>query len=410
LKLHLVSEHASPLALLGGVDAGGQNVHVADLALALARAGVEVVVHTRRDDPRLARRVRLGPGVVVDHVDAGPPEPLPKDELLPHMRAFAADLRRSWERERPDVVHSHFWMSGLATLDAARPLGIPVLHTYHALGVVKRRYQGASDTSPPERLGCEQRIAIGVDRVVATTEHERRELITMGADPDAVRVVPCGVDLTRFKPRSPRLRRRRGRPRVVVVSRLVERKGIGNVIEAIAELDDIELVIAGGPPASRLDVDSEARRFRSLARRVGVADRVRLVGAVPRERVPALLQSADVVACCPWYEPFGMVAVEAMACGVPVVASATGGLAETVVDGVTGALVTPRCPASIADGIRRALAAPWWGEMGAARAERYGWDRVAAATLAVADEVTRQRRRLGERAADATPAGRGAPR
>ena len=135
MRIHLVSEHASPLALLGGVDAGGQNVHVAELARAMARRGFEVVVHTRRDDPALPRRVPFAPGVVVDHVSAGPAVPLPKDSLLPHMAAFARDLKAEWQEERPDVVHSHFWMSGLAALDAARAVGVPVAHTFHALGV-----------------------------------------------------------------------------------------------------------------------------------------------------------------------------------------------------------------------------------------------------------------------------------
>ena len=152
----MVSEHASPLATLGGVDAGGQNVHVAALAAALARRGASVVVHTRRDDPALPRRVRTGQGVTVDHVPAGPAEVVSKDTLLPYMDAFAADLHRQWSRRRPDVVHAHFWMSGYAALEAARPLGIPVVMTFHALGVVKRRHQGSRDTSPPERLDVEQ--------------------------------------------------------------------------------------------------------------------------------------------------------------------------------------------------------------------------------------------------------------
>jgi glycosyltransferase involved in cell wall biosynthesis len=391
MRISMVSEHASPLAVLGGVDAGGQNVHVADLARALGRLGVDVVVHTRRDDPSLPRRVRFAERVWVDHVDAGPATPLPKDELLPHMPAFADDLFRSWQAERPDVVHSHFWMSGLAAVNAARPLGIPVAHTFHALGVVKRRHQGVADTSPPSRLELEQRIAGAVDRVVATTDDERAELVALGADPARITVVPCGVDLGRFGPAGPADPRRAGLRRVVVVSRLVERKGIGNVIEALPHLPDVELVIAGGPPAGMVDEDREARRFVELADHLGVADRVDLRGAVPREAIPALLRSADVVACCPWYEPFGLVAVEAMACGVPVVASAVGGLAESVVDGVTGLLVTPRDPSGIAAAVASLLADEprrrAMGDAGACRARRYGWDQVAAETLQVAEEL-----------------------
>src|SRR3954463_16043993 len=168
MRVALVSEHASPLAVLGGVDAGGQNVHVAALARALARRGAEVVVHTRRDDATLPRRVELCPGVIVDHVDAGPPTTIGKDDLLPHMGDFARDLERCWRDERPDVVHSHFWMSGVATLEAAPAFEIPVVHTFHALGVVKRRYQGDADTSPAQRIDIEREIVARADRIVAT--------------------------------------------------------------------------------------------------------------------------------------------------------------------------------------------------------------------------------------------------
>ena len=387
----MVSEHASPLAVPGGVDSGGQNVHVADLARALGRLGVEVVVHTRRDDPTLPRQVAFSPNVVVDHVDAGPAAPIPKDRLLPHMSAFAGELSASWRRDRPDYVHSHFWMSGLAALWAAGPLDLPLAHTYHALGVVKRRHQGRSDTSPAPRLRAERMLAGAVDRVVATTADEAFELVGQGAPLDRITVVPCGVDLEHFRPDGPVDRRHPGRRRVVVVARLVERKGIGNVIAALPALPDVELVVAGGPPAAMLDDDAEARRFSAMAVAFGVADRVELRGAVPREAMPALLRSADVVACCPWYEPFGLVAVEAMACGVPVVASAVGGLAESVVDGVTGIHVPPRQPRRIAEalaltlddeGRRRSM-----GAAGLRRAMRFGWPRVAEQTLQIGTEL-----------------------
>ena len=148
MRIAMVSEHASPLATLGGVDAGGQNVHVAALATELSRMGHEVDVYTRRDDPSAPPSVELRPGVTVHHVDAGPAEPLPKDELLPFMPAFGKVLLEAWADRRPDAVHAHFWMSGLAALDACRPLELPLAVTFHALGVVKRRHQGCRDTSP----------------------------------------------------------------------------------------------------------------------------------------------------------------------------------------------------------------------------------------------------------------------
>lgn len=386
LHVAMVSEHASPLAVLGGVDAGGQNVYVAELATALARRGVDVVVHTRRDDPELPAQVPLGPGVVVDHVDAGPAEPIPKDALLPYMDDFARHLSDRWTARRPAVVHSHFWMSGRAALAAAAPLAIPVAHTFHALGVVKRRHQGARDTSPPERFTAECTIAAQADRVVATCSNEMFELKRLGADLRRVAVVPCGVDLDRFNPEGRREPRSSGRRRVVVVSRLVERKGVADVISALPTVPDTELVVAGGPHAAGLADDAEAQRLQALAADLGVSDRVELRGRVDNAQIPALMRSADAVVCAPWYEPFGMVAVEAMACGVPVIASAVGGQIDTVVDGVTGLHVPPRNPDRLAAALRSLLDDPEprraMGAAGADRArERFGWDRVAAAML-----------------------------
>jgi glycosyltransferase involved in cell wall biosynthesis len=277
-------------------------------------------------------------------------------------------------------------MSGIATLEAARALGIPVVQTFHALGVVKRRHQSAADTSPPPRLAEERRLVREVDLLVATCTDEVFELARQGADPRRIRVVPCGVDLGLFRPDGPRDDRTPGLVRAVVVTRLVERKGVGNAIEALAAVDGVELVVAGGPDLTRLDTDPEAARLRRIAREAGVSDRVHLRGAVGREAVPALLRSADVCLCVPWYEPFGIVPLEAMACGVPVVASAVGGLIDTVVDGVTGLHVPPRSPERIAEALRELAAAPdlrrRLGEAGAVRArEGYGWERVAARTL-----------------------------
>jgi len=315
------------------------------------------------------------------------------------MGAFADELRASWERERPDIVHAHFWMSGLAALEAARPLGIPVVQTFHALGVVKQRHHGAADPSPPGRLATEDRIVREADHIVATCSDEVFELARLGADRRRVTVVPCGVDLGLFTPEGPAERRRAARDgapapaRVLAVARLVERKGVGEAVEALAELPDAELVIAGGPDRSELDSDSEVQRLRGIAERRGVAERVDFRGRVAREELPALFRSADVAVCVPWYEPFGIVPLEAMACAVPVVAASVGGLIDTVVDGVTGVHVPPRDPARLAGALRGLLADPArrrsLGAAGARRArERYGWERIGGATLEVYDRVT----------------------
>jgi D-inositol-3-phosphate glycosyltransferase len=391
MRIHLVSEHASPLALLGTVDAGGQNVHVAALAKNLQALGAKVVVHTRRDDPSLPRRVTLETGVVVEHVDAGPPVPIPKDELLPHMAQFADELERSWNRVTPDVVHAHFWMSGLAAMDAGARTGIPVAQTFHALGAEKQAHQGSADRSPAPRLEAERWLAANVDQLIPTTAREFRTLVEMGGHPDRMTVVPCGVDLELFRADGPVWPRATGRARIVCVSRLVPRKGIGDVIRAAAKLPDVELLIAGGPPESMLFEDDYARTLLSLIDDLGVSDRVRLLGAVERPWVPSLMRSADIVCCTPWYEPFGMVALEAMACGAPVVASCVGGLAETVVDGHTGILVPPRQPRSIQAAIEVLLHDPArrraMGSSALRRALSYAWPTIAARTLLVAERL-----------------------
>ncbi|RSN24017.1 glycosyl transferase [Streptomyces sp. WAC 05977] len=385
MRIAMVSEHASPLAALGGVDAGGQNVHVAELSAALSRQGHDVTVYTRRENRRVAATVETPDGYRVVHVPAGPARKLPKDELLPHMGEFGRVLRSRWAKDRPDVVHAHFWMSGLASILAAKDLGIPVTQTFHALGVVKRRYQGKKDTSPPERIRLERMIAKQADRVIATCSDEVFELVRMGLPRSRASVVPCGVDLTEFTPDG-ETAPRTARHRIVSVGRLVPRKGFDLAIAALPSLPDTELVIAGGPDSGPLAGAPEVRRLQAIADRAGVADRVRLPGLVSRKNMPALLRSADAVVCTPWYEPFGIVPLEAMACGVPVVATAVGGLTDTVVDGVTGLLVPPRSPKDLAGALRRLLGdastRESFGIAGTDRVRaRYSWDRVAADTL-----------------------------
>jgi glycosyltransferase involved in cell wall biosynthesis len=387
LRVDMVSEHASPLAVPGGVDAGGQNVHVRELAQALARLGHEVTVWTRRDAPELPERIRLGRGVQVRHLAAGPPRPLPKDELLAHVPAMAGALAEAWRRHRPDIVHAHYWMSGLAVLTAAEASGVPTVQTFHALGSVKRRHQGQADTSPNGRVAAERAVAQAVDRIVATCSDEVFELARLGAPRHRIRVVPCGVDTAGFTPNGTALPRA-ARPRLVTVGRLVRRKGVDETIAALAQVPTAELVVAGGSGPD----DPDRLRLAALAAEYRVSHRVRFLGAMPRNRMPELLRSADVVICVPWYEPFGMVPLEAMACARPVVASAVGGLTDTVVDGVTGVLVPPRRPRELAAAVRRLLRSPALidalGTAGRDRAvARYGWDRVAAATADVYDQV-----------------------
>ncbi len=392
MKIAMVSEHASPLAVIGGVDAGGQNVYVAALAQELGRRGEQVVVHTRRDDPALDARVPFGPNVTVAHVDAGPPRELPKDDLLPHMHAFGERLHAAWRKNPPDVVHAHFWMSGMAALSAARRLGIPVVQTFHALGTVKKRHQGREDTSPVERIMHERRIARDADRILATCSDEVTELTRMGARLERITVVPCGVDLEHFTPTGPVADRREGFRRILAVGRLVRRKGVADVIRALPAVPDTELLVVGGPSHGEVVDDPEVQRLMSIAEEQGVRDRVVFRGRVARPDMPALLRSADAVVCAPWYEPFGIVPLEAMACGVPVVATAVGGMLDTVVDQVTGIHVPPRDPVALGEALRSLLAdrarCEAFGRAGVTRARAlYGWGTVAAGTLACYREL-----------------------
>lgn len=394
MRISMISEHASPLAALGGVDAGGQNVHVAALSEALARRGHHVTVYTRRDATELPARVRVGPRLEVVHVDAGPARHVPKDGLLPFMGELADGVARDWSLRPPDVVHGHFWMSGLAALDAARRLAsgyrIPVIQTFHALGTVKRRHQGAEDTSPQERRWLEPGVGRSADRIIATCSDEVFELKAMGIDTGKISIAPCGVDLDFFSADGPTAARTAGH-RILSVGRLVPRKGVDLVIRSLPYLresgfDDVELLIVGGGGDSGvLDADPEVRRLLGLAAELGVADQVRLQGQVARGEMPGIFRSADAVVCAPWYEPFGIVPLEAMACGVPVVAAAVGGLRDTVVDHGTGLHVPPRDPEAIASALamllrNRSLRAEL-GNAGKVRARtRYSWDRVAAET------------------------------
>jgi glycosyltransferase involved in cell wall biosynthesis len=257
---------------------------------------------------------------------------------------------------------------------------------------VKRRHLGALDPSPAERVAVERRVAREVDAVVATCRDEVAELLADGADPARLHVVPCGVELDRFGTSGPPpgapLPWRPGAVRLLWVGRLVERKGVETLVEALALLPEAELVVAGGPPDGRLADDPHVRRLRDAGERAGVLPRLHLVGRVPHAQAAGLMRAADVLLTVPWYEPFGIVPLEAMACGTPVVASAVGGMLDTVEDGVTGLLVPPRDAPAVARAVRRLVGDPLvLARFGAAAAtavgERYSWEAVAEATESV---------------------------
>jgi glycosyltransferase involved in cell wall biosynthesis len=392
MRIAMVSEHANPLAVVGGVDAGGQNVHVDALSAALVRRGHDVTVFTRRDSTTTPTVVRSPGGYDVHHVAAGPPADVPKDDVWTYMPTFADRLTECWESEPFDVVHAHFWMSGWATMTAAGRLGLPWAQTFHALGSVKRRHQRDRDTSPAERLDVERELCAAADTVVATCRDEVAELTALGLPADRAHIVPCGVDVERFAARP------RGRPgrRLLSIGRLVERKGIDGAVRALAQLPGATLTVAGGPSPDALDLDPEVERLRGIAEDLGCADRLEFLGAVDRQRMPSVLAECDIVVAPPWYEPFGIVPLEAMACGRPVVGTAVGGLLDTVVPGVTGELVPERDPDALAEALRGLLDDPAraqrYGRAGVLRARRfYSWECVAERTEAVLSTITSRR-------------------
>jgi glycosyltransferase involved in cell wall biosynthesis len=252
---------------------------------------------------------------------------------------------------------------------------------------VKQRHQPAADTSPPARIGTERALTRSVARIIATCSEEVSELREMGAAPETIDVIPCGVDTSRFRPREMTKPLPQQPFRLLSIGRLVPREGVVDAIEALTLLPECELLVAGGPPKALLHHDREAVRLRARAEALGLQDRVTFLGALPREAVPELIASVHAVVCLPWYEPFGIVPLEAMASGVPVVGSAVGGLLDTVEDGRTGFLVPPRSPHSAGRAVRRLvdseLLRQALGRAGrAAAVAKYDWSRVAEATEA----------------------------
>jgi D-inositol-3-phosphate glycosyltransferase len=390
-RIALVSDHASPLAAPGATDVGGQNVYVAQVARHLAARGHEVDVFTRREDRDTPEVVAWLPGVRVIHVDAGPPERVPKEDLLPAMDAFTDAVVVAARVRRYDLLHANFFMSGLVAAEVKRRLGIPFVVTFHALGKVRRREQGDADRFPEERIAIEERIVREADRIVAECPQDEEDLIRLyGAEPVRIEMVPAGFDPEELGPVSRQVARRRigvaaSEDVVLHVGRLVPRKGIAELLEGFARFREgarrpTRLLVVGGDPTDAAAV-AERDRLEGVARDLDIADAVRFEGPVARDRLRDYYSAADLFATTPWYEPFGITPVEAMACGTPVIGTNVGGIRFTVRDGETGYLVPPRDPAAIADRLTRAFAAPGLLRVFRAQAVRranafFTWDRI----------------------------------
>ena len=396
MRIAQISAHTSPLAPLGGRETGGMNVYVLELSQELARLGHEVDIFTRLDG-ELPAVQELAPNLRLIRLGAGPGEPIEKEAIVDHLPEFAHNLRRFARAAGGyDLVHSHYWQSGWAGGILARDLHVPHAVMFHTLGEVKNRAR-ISEQEPVLRIRHERGVVRQADAIVTASDHERGLLERhYGADPAKVHTIPCGVDLDLFRPLDRAASRAAlgldaSSPVVVWVGRLEKLKGVDVLISAAAQLDrrDFTLLIVGGDDrasALRAELEQQAREFEIEAN-------VRFEGAVPHDSLPLYYSAADVCVVPSYYESFGLVAVEAMACGTPVVASRVGGLISTVTDGVTGYLIPWRCPEPFAEKIEILLANPELRANFAAAAqrsvERFRWSRIGGEMAAFYGHVIR---------------------
>lgn len=387
MKIALVAQHAMALSAdgTGPVD----DTRLLELSRSLASKGHRVTVYAQRHSAALPERVELEPGVTVEYIGPADGQHPGESDLLAQVPAFSRPLHECWRRSRPDVVHALRWTSGLAALAAARDLQIPVVQSFDSLGVAERRHHVIARDAGTERIRLEPAIGRSANAVLAGSSDEQSDLTRLGVPRRSIRVVPCGVDTDEFSPEGP-VAERTTRPRLVTVAELSEYDAIGTLLRAMSRVPGADLVVAGGPPRDQLRDDLGFRRLSKLADSLGVSSQVTFVGQVGRTALPPLLRSADLLLSVSEYDPTGILAVQAMACGTPVIASAVGGQVDAVVDGTTGILVPPGRPALLAQRIRQLLAHPMLLEAFSVAAtdrarSRYSWDRIAHETIAVYD-------------------------
>ncbi len=397
MKIALVTLQGNPFGQTPEAGPDRQDRRLASLVSVLAEQDHEVTVYARRDCGAGQEKSEPAPGVTVEHVPAGPARLLPPDSLAPHAAEFGQYLARHWQDDAPDVAHAYFWTSGLAALAGARDLGVPVVQTFLSLQAsdanpvppvqpTRARGRGGAGGGAA-RLRLEPVIARSVRAVLASSSSEMSTLAKLGVRRDSVRLIPRGVDTATFSPEGP-VAQRGSRPRLLCVAPLAPNQGVDVAVRALADIPEAEIVIAGGPEHGKLRGDKAYRALLRLASDLNVRDRVIFHGGVSDAELPALLRSADLFVDAPTGEPFATVALEAMACGTPVVASAIGSHLDTIIDGTTGLLVPPGRPGLIAQRIRSLLASPMllegFGIAAADRARaRYSWDRIGQETLAI---------------------------
>ena len=390
-RVATLSVHTSPLEQPGAGDAGGMNVYVVEVSRRLAARGIAVDVFTRATSSEQPPVVEMSPGVTVRHVSAGPFEGLGKQELPAQMCAFTAAVLREEAQHEPghfDVVHSHYWLSGQVGWLARDRWSVPLIHSAHTLAKVKNAALAEGDEPEPRaRVIGEEQVVAEADRLVANTDEEARQLVDFyGADPRRTLVIPPGVDLQRFRPGDRQAARQRigVAPDAVVllfVGRIQPLKAPDMLLHAAARMlaDDpalrprLQVLVVGAPSGSGL---AEPQRLQELAVSLGVTDVVRFIPPQAPEQLADHYRAADVTVVPSHNESFGLVALEAQACGTPVVAAAVGGLSTAVADGVSGVLVDRRDPADYAAAIRRVLAGRELLAAGARRhAAAFSWDR-----------------------------------
>jgi glycosyltransferase involved in cell wall biosynthesis len=386
MKIALVAQHATPDADDRTGQSGDQRL--VELSRSLAGQGHRVTVYAQRRNSALPERAELEPGVTVEFLgQADGVGHVAESDLLAQVPAFSRPLHECWRSERPDVVHALRWTSGLAALAAARDLRIPVVQSFDSLGVAERRHHLIPRDAGTERIRLEPAIGRSASAVLAGSSDEESDLARLGVPRRSIRVVPCGVDTDEFTPEGP-VAERGTRPRLVTVADLSEHDALANLLRAMSKVPGADLVVAGGPPSARLGDDLSFRRLAKLADTLGVSGQVTFAGQVGRAALPPLLRSADLLVSVSEYDPTGVLPVQAMACGTPVIASAAGGLVDAVVDGTTGILVPPGRPALLAQRIRQLLAHPMLLEAFSVAAadrarSRYSLDRIAHETIAV---------------------------
>jgi D-inositol-3-phosphate glycosyltransferase len=408
-RIALMSVHTSPLAMLGGKETGGMNVYVRDLTLELSRRGIFVDVYTRSQDPALPRINPLGDRGRVIHISAGPERPYHKNRVYNHLDEFAAGVQAQVEAERVayDLIYSHYWLSGLAAA-RLRPLWqSPIVQMFHTLAEMKNRVaQTPAERETNQRVNCEGEIMRFVDRLIAATPLEKNQMTWLyGADPDKISIVPPGVDLGRFKPLpKAEARQHLGIPAhhqmILFVGRIQPLKGIDILLKALAQIrarepaiaENICLSIIGGDPNPDSDIEqAEFDRLGALRSGLGIGDLVTFLGAKDQDSLVYFYSAAEMVVMPSHYESFGMVALEAMACGTPVIASDVGGLSFSIEDGFNGYLVPGRDPQALADKIILLLKHPVLSDQLSEQAQawvtRYSWVHIADELLDVFDQT-----------------------